>query len=187
MKRARVILWVVVIAVAVYIVWQVGFHSTSSYPAAQSPEQVAGPNQPSDSNRPADVNALAKRDANTPSDANKPPEPNRPTPSIRSSRANRPMRPDGSQPGPMPGQGPDEARSGQAKPADPNAAGAQLEAVNLKDVEMKNVIDKIAAWTGKTVIPSDDAMKQKITIYASEKLPRNKALAAIDQKLAAAK
>ncbi|MCX5647440.1 MAG: hypothetical protein NTZ17_22585 [Phycisphaerae bacterium] len=48
--------------------------------------------------------------------------------------------------------------------------------MNLKDVEMKNIIEKIAQWTGKTVIPSDTAMNQKITIYAPEKLPRSKAL-----------
>ncbi len=39
--------------------------------------------------------------------------------------------------------------------------------MNLKDVEMKNIIEKIAQWTGKTVIPSDQAMTQKITIYAA--------------------
>ena len=51
-----------------------------------------------------------------------------------------------------------------------------MEAVNLKDVEMKNIIDKIAQWTGKTVIPHDEAMKQKVTIYAPDKMPRKKAL-----------
>ena len=48
--------------------------------------------------------------------------------------------------------------------------------MNLKDVEMKNIIEKIAQWTGKTVIPSDQAMTQKITIYAPDKMPRSKAL-----------
>ena len=48
--------------------------------------------------------------------------------------------------------------------------------MNLKDVEMKNIIEKIAQWTGKTVIPSDQAMTQKLTIYAPEKMPRSKAL-----------
>ena len=69
---------------------------------------------------------------------------------------------------------PPESKPGQAKiKEDPNDP---LEAVNLKDVEMKNIIEKIAQWTGKTVIPSDQAMTQKITIYAPEKLPRSKAL-----------
>ncbi|MHC4521544.1 MAG: secretin N-terminal domain-containing protein, partial [Planctomycetota bacterium] len=78
-----------------------------------------------------------------------------------------------------PGPPMDKAKPEAAKAADPNGSaesGEQMEAVNLKDVEMKKIIDKIATWTGKTVIPHDDAMKQKITIYAPEKLPRAKAL-----------
>ena len=69
---------------------------------------------------------------------------------------------------------PPETKPGQAKvKEDPNDP---LEAVNLKDVEMKNIIEKIATWTGKTVIPSDQAMTQKITIYAPDKMPRSRAL-----------
>ncbi|NQV34935.1 MAG: hypothetical protein HQ515_19730, partial [Phycisphaeraceae bacterium] len=56
---------------------------------------------------------------------------------------------------------------------DPNG---QLEAVNLQNVEMRLIIPKIAEWTGKTVIPDDQVMKLKITIYAPEMLPRAKAL-----------
>jgi general secretion pathway protein D len=80
-----------------------------------------------------------------------------------------------------PGQagGPDATKSAEASPGDASqstGSADSLEAVNLKDVEMKNIIEKIAQWTGKTVIPHDDAMKQKVTIYAPEKLPRKKAL-----------
>lgn len=70
-------------------------------------------------------------------------------------------------------------------PKDPNVSPETteskepMEAVNLKDVEMKKIIEKIASWTGKTVIPHEEAEKQKITIYAPEKLPRAKALAMI--------
>jgi len=61
--------------------------------------------------------------------------------------------------------------------AEPNEP---MEAVNLKDVQMKDIIKKLADWTGKTIIPADDeSMKQKITIYAPKKLPRSKALAMI--------
>ena len=59
------------------------------------------------------------------------------------------------------------------EPVDPNT---QLEAINLQNVEMRLIIPKIAEWTGKTVIPDDQAMKLKITIYAPEFLPRAKAL-----------
>jgi general secretion pathway protein D len=63
-----------------------------------------------------------------------------------------------------------------SKPIDPNNL---LEAINLKDVQMKDVIKKLAEWTGKVIIPADDAMKQKITIYSMKKLPRSKALSMI--------
>jgi general secretion pathway protein D len=74
---------------------------------------------------------------------------------------------------------PGEAKPPEGKPGQPKVKedpNDPLEAVNLKDVEMKNIIEKIAQWTGKTVIPSDQAMTQKITIYAPDKMPRSKAL-----------
>ncbi|MHC4396096.1 MAG: secretin N-terminal domain-containing protein [Planctomycetota bacterium] len=66
-----------------------------------------------------------------------------------------------------------------AEPNEPTDPNDMLEALNLKDVEMKDIIKKLAEWTGKVVIPTDEAMKQKITIYSAEKLPRNRALAMI--------
>ncbi len=62
------------------------------------------------------------------------------------------------------------------EPVDPNKI---MEAVNLKDVEMKDIIAKIAEWTGKNIIPDDEVMKQKITIYAPAKMPRPEALSLI--------
>lgn len=50
------------------------------------------------------------------------------------------------------------------------------EAVNLKDVEMKFIVQKIADWTGKVVIPADEIMKEKTTIYAPGRLPRREVL-----------
>jgi general secretion pathway protein D len=55
-------------------------------------------------------------------------------------------------------------------------AAVEGEALNLKDVEMKLIIQKIADWTGKVVIPTDAIMKEKITIYSPGRLPRNEAL-----------
>ena len=57
-----------------------------------------------------------------------------------------------------------------AEPNDP------MESVNLKNVEMKNIIQKLADWTGKTIIPAEGSEKVKITIYAPKKLPRSEAL-----------
>ncbi len=62
------------------------------------------------------------------------------------------------------------------EPVDPNKI---MEAVNLKDVQMKDIIAKIAEWTGKNIIPDDEVMKQKITIYAPAKMPRPEALSLI--------
>ena len=62
------------------------------------------------------------------------------------------------------------------KPAGPNEP---MEALNLKDVEMKSIIQKLAEWTGKVIIPTSEAMNQKVTIYSSQKLPRSQALAHI--------
>jgi general secretion pathway protein D len=70
---------------------------------------------------------------------------------------------------------------------DPNAPpGEKLEMVNLNNVEMKQIIKTIAEWTGKPVIPYDDAvMNQKITIYATKELPRIQALSLIYSALRA--
>ncbi|MCK5270963.1 MAG: hypothetical protein KAJ52_00235 [Sedimentisphaerales bacterium] len=55
----------------------------------------------------------------------------------------------------------------------------ELESVNLNEVEVKKLIDKLAQWTGKVIIPDDEALKQKITIYSSKKLTRTEAMARI--------
>jgi general secretion pathway protein D len=73
--------------------------------------------------------------------------------------------------------------------ADPNQSDKDkvlLEAVNLNDVEMKSVIQTLGDWTGKPIIPTtDEVMKQKITIYSSKELPRDKALSLIYSALRA--
>jgi len=54
-----------------------------------------------------------------------------------------------------------------------------IEIMNLKNVEMITIIEKLSEWTGKVIIPTEDLLKQKITIHAPEKLPRSKAIAVI--------
>ncbi|MDH4239030.1 MAG: hypothetical protein OEW48_05675, partial [Phycisphaerae bacterium] len=61
-------------------------------------------------------------------------------------------------------------------PVDPNKI---MENVNLKDVQMKDIIKTLAEWTDKVVIPADDAMNQKITIYSTKRLPRTQAIVMI--------
>lgn len=63
-------------------------------------------------------------------------------------------------------------------PADPNQTGEQLEAIQLNNMEMKNILKILADWTGKPVIPvNDEIMQTRLTIYSPKKLPRSEALA----------
>jgi len=54
-----------------------------------------------------------------------------------------------------------------------------METVNFQNAEAKTVIEKLAQWTGKTIIPTDELMKQKISIYSPEQMPRSEAAAMI--------
>ena len=170
MERSKILLWVIVFAAAGVIVWRVGFSvPKSGVPTLARTVEAASPRAVS----PAPNEPPAEAEPDTPADANQVGDANEPS-------ADEPE-------GPSPDPNRAEARSARgrrsrADVSEPNAvseSGEAMEAVNLKDVEMKKIIDKIAEWTGKTVIPHDDAMKQKITIYAPDKLPRAKALSTI--------
>jgi general secretion pathway protein D len=63
-----------------------------------------------------------------------------------------------------------------SEPVDPNKI---MESMNLKDVQMKDIIKKLAEWTDKVIIPADDALKEKITIYSTKRLPRPQAISMI--------
>ena len=150
--------------------------SVSFIPESQLPsfEQEAGAAPVQADSATADSNEAEGQDASKPADGSDAEETradaNEPD---RSRRAERVARRTASEEASAEGSA---QESKVAEPNEPNEPGEQLEAVNLKDVEMKQIIDKIASWTGKTVIPHEEAMKQKITIYAPEKLPRAKAL-----------
>mgnify|MGYP001569777380 CR=1 FL=1 len=57
------------------------------------------------------------------------------------------------------------------QPTDPNFV-----AVNLREVAMKDVIQQISEWTGKIIIPNEELMKQKVTIYSPTVLSKEQAL-----------
>jgi general secretion pathway protein D len=59
----------------------------------------------------------------------------------------------------------------------------RMEKINLKEMEMKNVIDKLAEWTGKVVIPHPDVLKVKLSAISSEELPRRRVLHIIEMVL----
>jgi type II secretory pathway component GspD/PulD (secretin) len=90
----------------------------------------------------------------------------------RSTEADRPQEPNKPEER-VEATGPGSETTASERPDDP------LEAVNLKDVEMKFIIEKIAKWTGKVVIPTDEVMKLKLTIYAPDRLRRSEALTQI--------
>jgi general secretion pathway protein D len=57
---------------------------------------------------------------------------------------------------------------------DPNTP---MEAINLNNVEMRQIIQKIAEWTGKPVIPvNDEIMQTRVTIYSPTTVARQEAL-----------
>ena len=150
-------------------------------PQAATPGEANEPDKPGESARPADPNTPGGSAPQTPPDRSqgpsKPDDPNDPP------KPDGPDKPEGDEKPDEPDG--DDKPDGDKKPdeedkpkVDPET-GEPLEAVNLKDVEMKNIVQKISEWTGKVVIPTDEAMKQKITIYAPKELPRSQALAMI--------
>ncbi|MFC1765365.1 secretin N-terminal domain-containing protein [Planctomycetota bacterium] len=53
---------------------------------------------------------------------------------------------------------------------------SSLEALNLKNVEARYVIEAIARWTGKTVIPTDKVLNERLTIVAPQRLTQIEAI-----------
>ena len=153
MERSKSIISVVVGLAAVLIVWRVGFYPPLPEPPETSSETkvAAGPNKPGAVKKPADANEPAK--AVVAKESEKPKDPNDPN-------------------------APDKvvAAGDRKKPEDPNDP---MESLNLKDVQMKDIIKKIADWTGKAVIPTEESQKIKVTIYAPKQVRRSEALSLI--------
>jgi len=101
---------------------------------------------------------------------NAPDEINEPMVSFASDRPGRPRRMNTDEPVRM---------FTPSESSDPNDPNGPMEFVNLKSVEMKSIIQKLADWTGKVILPTDEALKQKVTIYAPDRLPRSEALRVI--------
>jgi general secretion pathway protein D len=165
MERSKIIISIFVGFAAIFIVWRVGFYPPVPEQAEKAGEAKvvgqAGPTsgiqEPGDANRP-----VVASDVNAPGDAN---EPRR----FADARGRR-----GFEGRPGQTEGGDFRRAGRV--TDVNDANEPMENLNLKEMQMRDIIRKIAEWTGKTVIPNDEAMKQKLTVYAPNPLPRNKAL-----------
>lgn len=184
MKQIRLIVWVVVAIAAVIIVWKVGFSpqlptqtkNQVKKEFATEPNKPSGAQKPSDANQAvavaADANALrAGFDANMPARF-----------ADSGGRRGFGRRPgQGEMGGDSSGQfgrfGGFEGRSGRI--TDVNDANQPLEALNLNNVEMRTVIQRIAQWTGKTVIPDEEAERVRLSIYAPDRMAKDKALTLI--------
>ena len=150
MERSKSVISIIVGLAAILIVWRVGF----SPPLPEQPQEPQTTEVAAEPTTPAEPPEPAE--ANEPMvsfDVNEPQKP---------AEANEPAR--------------TVAAASPSALAEPNGP---MEFVNLKSVEMKSIIEKLAAWTGKPIIPTDTAMQQRVTIYAPDKLPRSKAIALI--------
>ena len=160
MKRLKLIVSVMIVFVVAFVIWWIVLYDqgpkllqklsqTRVVAEFETPGVSRGPNDTNEPETEVDVVEGAP-DVNDPNAKDQPTTPSEP---------NKPAEP-----------------AEPNEPADPNDT---LEALNLKDVQMKDIVKKLAEWTGKVVIPTDEAMKQKITIYSAKKLPRSQALSMI--------
>jgi general secretion pathway protein D len=119
---------------------------------------------------PEQTEKLVETETEVAAEPNAPGEVNEPMVTFGDDRPNRPRR-----------MGADEPVRifADSEPDEPNDPNGPMEFVNLKSVEMKSIIQKLADWTGKVILPTDEALKQKVTIYAPDKLPRSEALRVI--------
>ncbi|MCF7975962.1 MAG: hypothetical protein K9N55_19250 [Phycisphaerae bacterium] len=186
MKTSKLLVAGIVILLSGIIIWYVGFSGkvtdfAGAFVKAESvPSQVktevnapgqGDPNQtPAPEPTASEPNAPPKAVVEAGQDPNGKPE-TASDPNAKPEEANQPGGSNG-QEGPRARRGPN-ARQAPDAAEEPNEP---MEALNLKDVEMKDIVKKITDWTGQTVIPTSDAMKQKITIFAPKKLTRDKAL-----------
>jgi len=150
MERSKSIISMVVGLAAILIIWRVGF-----YPPA--PKQTEKPAETEIAVEPEKPDILQK-----PGDLNEPMVTFDVNDSERITDVNEPEK-----------LVADTESSETFEPNEP------MESVNLKSVEMKSIIQKLADWTGKVIIPTDESMQQRVTIYAPAKLPRSEALSMI--------
>jgi len=156
MKWLKIVISIGVGVAAVLIVWRVGF-----YPPVpeQTDEPVRAkvamePNEPAEAQKPIAAEELQPTaDVNEPEEFAAVGEPNEPNEPVETTVA--------------------------VEPNEPGEPNEPMVALNLKDVEIRKIVEKLGQWTGKVVIPDDEAMKQKITIYAPKKLSKTNAISKI--------
>lgn len=150
MERSKTIISIVVGLAAILIIWRVGISPEVPQPAetTEQIQAVVEPGQPGPAESPAD--------SNEPQVASDSIAPERGFASERQRRGGRTRQ--ASEPGEI---------------GDPNDP---LVAISLSNTDMRNIIQRLTEWTGRVIIPSDEALRVRLTIYAPERVTRSKAL-----------
>jgi type II secretory pathway component GspD/PulD (secretin) len=158
MKTSKKIISIIVSIAVILIVIEVFFLSPLSKPETESSE-IAEPQTNADQNTPlsqeSETEPQAVPDFNAPL---VPGDANARDISIASARSPQPGEPN------------------QIKPEETGDPNDPMVAVHINNMEMKNIMKTLMDWTGKSIIPTNEAMKARITVFAPDKLPRSKAL-----------
>jgi len=154
LKRSRLIILIVLCVAAALVVWRVGFYKPKAAEKEAGRKEIVEPNKLGEPNEPGEPNK--------PSEPNEPSEPNKPSEAEKPGEPNEPSEPN------KPGE-----------PNEPNEPSDPMENINFKDMEMKNIIQKLAQWEGKEIMPHSEVMGKKISIYSERQVPRSRALALI--------
>ena len=113
-------------------------------------------------------------------DANKPAEPNEPVEPNKPAEPNKPEEPDKPEKPTEPEKPAEPDKPTEPnEPNEPNVPSEPMESVNFKDMEMKNIIQKLAQWEDKQIVPDPEVMGKKLSIYSEKQVPRSRALALI--------
>jgi len=153
MEQSKKIISIVVGVAAILIIWRVGFYPPVTQPT-ETPEQTqaaAEPGQPGPVDRPVDSNETQVAS-----------DPNAPEREVASERPRR-----------------GDRMRGSEEPAETGDPNDPMVAINMSNVDMKNIIQRLTEWTGQVIIPTDEALRARVTIYAPKMVPRSKALALI--------
>jgi type II secretory pathway component GspD/PulD (secretin) len=149
MERSKTIISTVVGVAAILIIWRVGFQPIPQpTETTEQPQIAAEPSPPGPMGRRTEPNESRV--------AFDPNAPDRGFAFDRSRRGNRMQR--------------------SEEPADIGDPNDPLEVVNMNNVDMRSIIQRLTEWTGRVIIPTDEALRVRVTIYAPERVPRSKAL-----------
>lgn len=153
MERSKTIISIVVGVASILIIWRVGFYPPVPQQVETTDQQTATePGQPGPAlRRPVDSNETQAAF-----------DPNAPGRGFAFDRSRRG----------------DRMRQSE-EPEDVGDPNDPLVAINMNNVDMRYIIQRLTEWTGKTIIPDDEALRARVTIYAPKSVPRSKALSLI--------